>query len=91
MDWREMMPGDLRALCRHAGLTGRGTRAELIKRLDLHYHGTSDRHIHGRVICPYCRAAARCNGTRRMSETILRRTYRCQGFRRHSFTIDSTK
>jgi len=91
MDWREMLTGDLGKLCRQAGLPRKGTRADLIKRLDLHYHGSSKHHLHGKTLCPYCKAIARCDGTRRMSETLVRRSFRCQGKRRHSFHIDSTQ
>jgi hypothetical protein len=86
--WREMKAADLARLCKSAALAAGGSKAELIKRLETHYHGVSDRHANGRVVCPYCKAPARCNGTRRMSESIVRRTYRCSGKRRHAFTLD---
>ncbi|HUX03163.1 MAG TPA: SAP domain-containing protein [Phycisphaerae bacterium] len=86
--WREMKHKALADLCRTAGLPDGGKRAELVKRLDQHWYGSSTQPVHGKTLCPYCKAPALCNGTRRMSETLLRRSYKCQGKRRHTFTLD---
>lgn len=88
-DWREAKVSELSDLCQAEGLPTSGKRADLIKRLELHFTGSSNTPRHGRVACPYCKAYARCNGTRSMSETVVRRSYRCEGRRRHSFTLDS--
>lgn len=87
-DWRKLTKAGLVELCAAAGLPATGKRAELVKRLDAHWHGSSTRPVHGKTLCPYCKAPALCNGTRRMSETLLRRSYKCQGKRRHTFTLD---
>ena len=87
--WREMKAGDLRTLCQQLGIAHNGGRAKLLKRLETLYLGSSTKHANARVVCPYCKAPARCNGTRWMSDTILRRSYRCDGRRRHTFTLDS--
>jgi hypothetical protein len=91
MDWRETKASELAKLCKAATLPTSGKRDDLVRRLDRYYHGSSKRHVHGKTLCPYCKAPARCNGTRRMSDTMLRRSFRCTGKRRHSFTIDSSQ
>ena len=88
--WREMKRPDLAALCKAAGLSDVGKRAALVKRLDAHWHGSTSQHINGKTLCPYCRAVAQCNGTRHMSDTVVRRSYRCRGKRRHSFSLVET-
>lgn len=86
-DWRQMSAKDLGELCRQARLPVKGRREELIKRLDVHYNGSSSRHVNGRVACRYCGSPAVVTGTRRETDTTVRRTYRCSGRRRHTFSI----
>lgn len=86
--WREGKTGDLADLCKAFGLPVTGNRAGLLKRLERHFHGSSLEHVNGRVVCPHCQRPAHCNGTRWLSDTVLRRFYKCTGRRRHSFTLD---
>lgn len=87
-EWRKATTGGLAELCRKAGLPVKGNREEMLKRIDVAYHGSSDRHVNALVKCPYCGAAANVKGTSRPSETVRRRFYNCTGRRKHSFTID---
>ncbi len=87
--WREMKASELADLCKAAGLPTSGNKKDLIKRLDLHFYGSSTKHVNGKVVCPYCGSPARVNGVRWMSEKTLTRRYKCLGRRRHTFTIDT--
>jgi hypothetical protein len=85
--WRELKAAELAELCGREGLARSGNRAELVKRLAVHYHGSGGQHVNAGTACPYCQAYSRVVGTRRPSEGTIARRYRCSGRRRHSFEL----
>jgi len=85
-NWQTLGVAKLRELCRTSGLKAMGGRAELVKRLDVLYNGSSSEHRNGLVRCPWCMEQAKVIATRRLGATTERR-YRCTGRNRHTFTI----
>lgn len=86
-EWRTLARPELAHLCARAGLKGRGTRRDLIKRLEVRFLSPAAQQIHGRTRCRYCGEMARVTATRRLSDTVIERYYTCRGKRTHTFKI----
>ena len=90
MDYNGMKYCDLKKLCKEKGVSGKGKKTDLIKRLNAQAAG-SVKFIPGMTLCKVCRKQAAVMKTEKQKDdfgrTIIVRHMRCSSKHRHSYKL----
>lgn len=77
----------LAALCESRNLSPKGNKAELIQRILGARRTAAGGYVGGKRACKFCKAPVRVNGSRMMKGGTRMLSLKCDGRRRHSYTV----